>query len=294
MIGAEMGMNKKISLFLLIPLLSILIFSCFTNIQSRIEYNQNHNLESTAYLYSINGNAQLSSAASSGNGTLSNPFIIENLNIVGGGSLDFCIYIQNTDKYFILRNCTATNGQQAITLNNVSHAIIEDCLANDSNYGIVIQFCFNDILIHNSTVSHTTQIGIYLYASNYTTVFNNTLYHCLPTAINSNMRGFNNLTYNRIHGGGNGIYVDNSNNNSITFNSIYSNSGTGIILHSADNCTIIDNNSTQNTRGIYSETSSTNNDYIRNNASDNTWGIWLDWSNIGRLLNNTANFNNIL
>ena len=56
---------------------------------------------------SITNNSQLSLASSSGNGTKNNPFIINNKNILSCNLDNASITIQNTNKYFIIRNTTS-------------------------------------------------------------------------------------------------------------------------------------------------------------------------------------------
>jgi parallel beta-helix repeat protein len=78
----------------------------------------------------INSNLDFESQGWSGNGTQSNPFIIEGLSIVTDGKE--CINISNTDVFFIIRDCYISSVNdwerlynRGITLGNVTNAMIE-------------------------------------------------------------------------------------------------------------------------------------------------------------------------
>ncbi|HUY01294.1 MAG TPA: right-handed parallel beta-helix repeat-containing protein [Candidatus Deferrimicrobium sp.] len=285
-----MALKKRISIFILIPLILLSCFSFLPNFQAKIASNQNTKVESKVYIYYINGNNQLKSAASSGNGTLDDPYIIKDLIKTAVVSTDFPIYIQNTDQYFILKNSTASGGAQAITLDNVVHGTIENCTAKNSPYGIIFQYC-NNVTVLNSTVAHITQIGIYLYGSDNTSVVTNIIYDCGWSGIRIYTGKFHDLSDNDLFDAGDTIYLESSHNNSIADNTIQS-GNYGIYLHSSTNNTIINNTAVDNSVGMRIETTSINNQIIENNASDNNmWGINVDWSNKNTLINNTANHN---
>ncbi len=74
----------------------------------------------------IQNNYELNQTASSGNGTLSNPYIIEDKSIDANGNT-FGILINNTNKYFSLINCTVFNASYGVFLHNVSKGTIYDC-----------------------------------------------------------------------------------------------------------------------------------------------------------------------
>ena len=116
----------------------------------------------------------------------------------------------------------------------------------------------------------------------------------------------NSIKDNDVLNNTNGIYLFNSNNNSIVNNTASSNlltgvttllsakeiifGQTGIFLESSNNNSIIGNNVSKNGQGIYL-LSSRNNTISNNTASDNDKGIYLYSSNNNNITNNTA-FNN--
>ncbi|MCK5239723.1 MAG: right-handed parallel beta-helix repeat-containing protein [Candidatus Thorarchaeota archaeon] len=77
---------------------------------------------------SIRSNLDFISQGWNGEGTISSPYVIENLNIT---TVDECISISDTSAHFIIRNCflRSTEGYQgyALHFNNVSNGTIENC-----------------------------------------------------------------------------------------------------------------------------------------------------------------------
>ncbi|MEM4160899.1 MAG: NosD domain-containing protein, partial [Thermoplasmata archaeon] len=220
-----------------------------------------------------------------GNGTLGNPYIIEGWKIDAfEGS--YCIWIENTDAYFIIRNCTLYNAidyvnppfGRAIALNNIRNGIIENNTCHYSNYGICLYGYSTNNIIANNTV-YDTASGIYLYSSSENNITNNTAY--------GNLEGFhlafsNNNTLTNNFASGNsvyGIYLYASNNNTLTNNTVPGNDY-GLRLDISDNNIVTNNIFTSNTIGIALFYSSYNNTITSNTILWNTWyGIYLDASN---------------
>ena len=93
-----------------------------------------------------------------GNGTESEPYIIENIIINGVGS-NQCIGIYESNEYFIIRNCTFYNSRGTA--------------ATDS--GIKLLEVTNGKIINSYCLNNT--IGIYLFESSYNTIAENSLYN---------------------------------------------------------------------------------------------------------------------
>ncbi|MGB8216403.1 MAG: NosD domain-containing protein [Candidatus Methanoperedens sp.] len=102
----------------------------------------------------------------------------------------------------------------------------------------------------------------------------------------------NNTADNTISPNNIGIYLENSNNNTLINNTLNSNTNDGIYLESSSNYnTLANNNASSNSYGIDIETSS-NNKLANNIANSNYVGIFLySSSNNNSLTNNTANSN---
>jgi len=129
---------------------------------------------------SINGNAQLNSTygVTSGSGTASDPYIIENYMIDAFDN--YPILIQNTDKYVTIRNCYLYTAQinTGLYVLNCTNLRIENCILYYDYYGIYVRES-TGVNITGCTVYGADEYGIYLYRTNNTIVsdcvlFNNT------------------------------------------------------------------------------------------------------------------------
>ncbi len=207
-----------------------------------------------------------------GNGSISNPYIIEDL-IINGGNTVSCIEIRDSGVYFIIRSCTlynsgftptpykagiflenvnngtiirnniSYNGGHGISLTNSEYNVIEDNLISD-NYGrgIAIMMSHFNFAINNSLYRNGQ--NIYLDESNYNQIYNNTV---RDTPTNGGIVmwsgcSFNNLSYNIIDNDlWFGIYDSQGNHNTIFRNLISNTTDTGILLTNNNNCSIIEN-----------------------------------------------------
>jgi parallel beta-helix repeat protein len=114
-----------------------------------------------------------------GNGSESNPYIIENINITSEDSA--CIWIMNTTRHFVVRNCLFASPVLdnrriqyvfSITLTNVTNGVLygnqwKNSSAGISGYGL-------DTCTISSNLFNVTQYGIMIMRSNHTIIFNNT------------------------------------------------------------------------------------------------------------------------
>lgn len=92
---------------------------------------------------SSNSDFTLVNGVSGGNGSENNPWIIENLSIISslyvnteGGVGRYCVFMQDTTDYFIIRNCNISNysALYGIYMFNVSNCIIENNVIEKNYY----------------------------------------------------------------------------------------------------------------------------------------------------------------
>ncbi|MHA1943898.1 MAG: right-handed parallel beta-helix repeat-containing protein, partial [Candidatus Thorarchaeota archaeon] len=204
-----------------------------------------------------------------GNGTLENPFIIENLSITSGGSATPRVNISNTRVHFVIQNCELAYGSSSrgLNLDNVHNGRIinNTCTGNyfgiylidswyntivDNNcsfndYGMSIDYSWHNTIINNICTNNPGW-GIHLWHSPYTTVDNCTV-------------------------------IDNYN---------------GMLVSDSDYSTIANNNvSGQVSYGIYVENFAQYVTLANNTCNDNFRGINHMGSMYSTLVNNPCNYN---
>ena len=135
----------------------------------------------------------------SGSGTWSDPYIIENVSIDGGGS-GSCILIENSNDYFIIRNCTiynsGTSGNDAgISLVNLSYGSLIKNNCSFNNNGIFLNNAVENTTISQNIISNNSLVGIF-FTQDYLTppVQNNLIYN--NTFIGNNFNALDNGTNN--------------------------------------------------------------------------------------------------
>ncbi len=184
-----------------------------------------------------------------GLGTYSDPYVIEDLEIDGGGS-GSCIWIENSDVYFKIENCTVYN----------SGSVYYDA-------GFRLLWVSNGRLTNNNCSFNNN--GISLYGSNNNISGNTANYNDYGIYLsNSNSKVSGNTANNNYCG----IYLDSSNNNIISENTA-NNNYFGIYLVSSDwNNVYL--NCFNNTRNAI--------DYGSNNHWDNgiKGNYWADYTGL--------------
>jgi parallel beta-helix repeat protein len=153
----------------------------------------------------INGNSQFTTAngVSSGTGTNSNPYIIQNWSIAATNSTG--IHIENTNSYFVIRNCHVFDGKrfganEGIHIEDVTNGIIKNNRLTNNDDGILLYNADDNIVSENNCTGNNN--GIRFFSSELNIVNNNTC--------KSNTRG---------------IYIQyTSYNNTIANNTVVSNS----------------------------------------------------------------------
>ena len=168
-----------------------------------------------------NWTATKSAGICTGNGIYSDPYIIEDL-VIDGGDSGSCIWIENSDVFFKIENCTVYNSGfypgAGITLLNVNNSRLIDNNCSSNCRGINLRYSNNNTISGN-IVSNSESRGIRLDSSDNNTISGNTA---------------NNNYWD-------GMYLDSSNNNTISGNTANNNNLSGIDLYSSDNNTISGN-----------------------------------------------------
>ena len=211
-----------------------------------------------------------------GRGTKDNPYIIENL-IINGSGFTYCIWIENTDVYFVIRNCKLFGAMDnkepwgcSIYLKNVKNGIIlnNTCTENEDD-GIYLYQSSNNILSNNTCTYNANHNIALLHASN------------------------NIITRNNCIGSKKcGIFISGSDNNILTNNTCVVNGRDGIHIVGSSNNVITHNTCTKNnSEGIYS--CSVNNVFAYNTCTSNIFeGINVSDSTKISLSNNICRGNN--
>ena len=251
----------------------------------------------------ITSNADFASQASAngwpGNGTQENPYIIEGYEInVNGGT--YCIWIENTNVWFVIRNCilwNATSGTSepwgtGIYLKNVTYGtLINNNCSYNSHYGIYLYSSSNNNITNNNCSYNSRGISMYS-SSNNNITNNNCSYNSdgsiyLGDSSNYNIIMSNNCSYNSYYGVG--IYIGYSNYNTIMNSNCSYNSFFGMELYSSDNNNITNNNCFYNSYFGISVGLSLDNTITNNNIYQNEkYGVYIYSGSTG----NTIHHNN--
>ncbi len=186
-----------------------------------------------------------------GDGTYSDPYVIEDLVIDGGGS-GSCIWIENSIVYFKIQNCRLYNAIHSsyaagINLWNASNGYVIDNQANDNGYiGINLIISNNNTILRNDACSQGIGIALQMSHNNLIkgNIFNknsadaslasvgsdnNTI---LENSLNFNRRGImlwfssdNNVSRNFLNFNYNGIWIyEGCRRNTIYLNCLNNNS----------------------------------------------------------------------
>ncbi|MFX1572728.1 MAG: right-handed parallel beta-helix repeat-containing protein [Promethearchaeota archaeon] len=135
----------------------------------------------------------------SGSGTWVDPYIIEDIFIDGKNS-DICILIEDSNCYFIIRNCICTNsknysfyaGIKLVNTNN-GRLINNNCSFNNED-GMIIDDCSN-ISVINNNLNSNSRVGIYMYDCSLNIVQDNSINNnnysgvLIENSINNNFSG---------------------------------------------------------------------------------------------------------
>ena len=199
-----------------------------------------------------------------GAGSWSNPYVIMDVEIDGTNSRT-CIFIENTNEYFIIKNCKAYNSIEnggGIKLVNVNNGmLINNNFSNNNGVGIVLYNGENNTISNNKL--HKNLNGLYLENINEST-------------ISGNAASYSN---------GKGIWLTNGLNNTISEN-IVNNNYIGIQLQNI-NLTDVSKNNINNSRIGIKILEGHYNNIFENSINSNFYGIYLETSTHNKISHNT-------
>ena len=230
-----------------------------------------------------------------GNGTYSLPYVIKDL-IIDGGTSGSCIFIENSDVYFRIENCTLYNAgglngdySAGIRLLNVDNSQLINNNCSSNTIGINLDSGDNNTISEN-IVNFNSWIGIRTIYSENNVISGNTVYNNTNYGLTIWDGLFNNISTNVLKNNKIvGIYSHSSSHNFISGNMI-NNSNYGIFLAFDSNNAFLGNTLTNNSYGIYSNYCG----YITisgNAATSSSYGIYLKDSDSSIILENTVTNN---
>ncbi len=203
-----------------------------------------------------------------GDGSLNNPYIIENYEI--SATIEHGVHILNTDLHFIIKDVTVNDGKlnkyYGFYLENVTHGRLEDNTAYNNLYGFYLKNSFNNTLLANTAIGNTNGLTL-------------------------NCSYLNFLTANIITDNRHGFSLESSENNTILGNEVSDNTYLGFYLSSSYNNTLTDNLATGNLNGFtlsYSDLNTFTNNTANNNDQH---GFRLLYSHYNNLVENSARYN---
>ncbi|TFG00410.1 MAG: hypothetical protein EU542_08090 [Promethearchaeota archaeon] len=242
-----------------------------------------------------------------GNGTKTNPYIIEGIKINGKNSSS-CLEIRNSNVYFIIQNSSFYNSSTdsfagGIKLDHTSNGLIRknNCSNNNRN-GISLYASNNNVIDGNTALNNSifgiklwhsnnnsieninklkdnTEGGIDVYAGDYNNITNNIITMNPSYGIRIYQESIKNKIYNNTikNNGNSGIFSVQSNDNDIIYNRIVNNcllggsfSGAIHFLESNDNL-FQNNNLTDNSKTGFYLMNSQNSEFISNRIINNSY-----------------------
>ncbi|MBA7475044.1 hypothetical protein ES707_10408 [subsurface metagenome] len=236
--------------------------NCHDNINSDKEYLKISAISGKIRITNNSGWVDFKNAGNcTGNGTYSDPYVIEDL-IIDPGRWVTCIVIENSDVYFRIENCSLLHSGGAVRLSNVNNSMIIKNNCSSNSNGIDLWRC-NNSTISGNTANNNDDWGISLSDCNNSTISGNTA--------NNN---------------GEGIYLYYSHDINASGNTANNNDDWGIFLASIDYTTFSGNTANNNKYGIFLSYSDYNT-ISGNTANDNKRGIYLHCSRYNTISGNT-------
>jgi parallel beta-helix repeat protein len=242
----------------------------------------------------INGNTDFATQATSegwaGDGSAGSPYVISGYEISAGGG-SYCILIENTDVYFIIKNCNLTNATGssttgAVHFNQVSNGTIMQCNITANNIGVyAYRSWYNNISDNN--ISSNSGNGLYLWNASCCIVSNNTINPNVNYGIYVRDSINLNINNNTISKGTYGIELSHV-NDTVLVQNIINGSSYGLSAGYSANITIRQCSITNNSQYGIKTTRSESIEITLNTIIKNyNYGVAMYYTNNSRIQTNT-------
>ncbi|KKM87661.1 hypothetical protein LCGC14_1266630 [marine sediment metagenome] len=245
-----------------------------------------------------------------GNGSWSNPYVIENVTINAQNSSNGILIENSNTDYFILRNNTLVNSSRGVSwgdagiklFNSQRGTIINNEASFNNGNGILLSNSHNNSIIENTALNNSDQLGanpsgILLQGSDNNTVRMNNASNNLNYGIQLYYGDYNNVFENIVDNHEHyGIVLYHSDNNRVIENNVSRNTDEGILVFGSSDYNLFEDNRVFSNDGDAidvrywdSSTPPTFNRIINNVIYDNG----VSGINFGFGVNNTAALNEI-
>ncbi len=178
-----------------------------------------------------------------GNGSVSDPYIIEGLNITTSGNS--AIQIGNTTVFFEVRGSLIVGGSIGILLQNVTNAKVWNTTIQDSDSCGLLVTESNSVIVTNNTIRSITgadSAGLYSLGSNYCEFTNNTIGAVSGWGFLIDYSNNCSISENYVSSAAyDGIRLRDSSENNITLNEITHSHLSGIKIGNSHRCKIEEN-----------------------------------------------------
>jgi len=274
---------RRTILFVIFISLMVSIFSPFMGVEVSADGANPTTLTSSPVIQ-VNNDTELASLISTnswkGTGTLSDPYIIENLKINSTDN-QYGIYLGNVSKHLTIDNCQVYSDNVSwpgyvsvagIALLNSTGLFLENNNCSGNAYGIYLRNSSNNNTITNNRCNGNAYgISVQDFSSDNNTISNNDF---SKNAVGMQLLAtrHNIITNNDFSGndlglyGGTGIDMGFSDNNTIS-NNTCGGKDYGIEMFFSSNNSIFNNNCSGKEYGIYLEINSQNNQFVANTGT---------------------------
>ena len=227
-----------------------------------------------------------------GSGTENDPYVIENVTIHGTG-VERLISIDDTQDFFIIRNCMLYEGEYGIYLDDASNGkLINNNITLNTALGI-FSWIGDNISITDNSIQKNRD-GIYMYGINNLTLSGNDITNNIEGGIFIDSIGNSQIINNNISANPDGgLWLNDPWRSTIKNNTVYNDGSDGIRIYSGSSNTIVNNTAKDNGIGIHiMDANGIKNNISQNLVQDNSYGMLVEgfYNNI---LNNKITGNTI-